>query len=337
MHNIIKRIKLFFYFFQYLSFSKIKNYIQLFLSYKFSIKNPHFNQKMLPAFISVEPCDYCQLSCPECPVGIRAVKKTNQIDDSVYRKTIDELKEKLLHVIFYFQGEPLLNRNLPKMIEYAHKSGIFTSTSTNAQALSSTIAKEIVLSGLDKIIISIDGATQEVYEKYRIGGKLQKAIDGVNYINHWKKELKSNTPFVEIQFIVFKTNEHQFSEMKKLKKNLRADRIVFKTAQLYDFENGNELLTTKNKYSRYKKLQSGKYEIKNPLKNHCKRMWMGSVINSGGEVLPCCFDKSSQFTFGNMKEDTFQSIWHNKKSYAFRNSILQNRKQHEMCRNCSEK
>jgi len=320
-----------------MSFKKFINYFQLIISYQFSNKKVFFNQKLQPAFISVEPCNYCQLGCPECPVGVRIIKKTNQIDDFVFRKTIDELKNKLLHVIFYFQGEPLLNKNLPKMIEYAHKAGIFTSTSTNAQALTQELAKEIVASGIDKLIISIDGATQEVYEKYRKGGKLQKAIDGAVFINHWKKELKSITPFVEIQFIVFKTNEHQFNEMKRLKKELHADRLVFKTAQLYNFENGNELMTTKDKFSRYRKLKTGKFEIKNKLKNHCKRMWMGAVLNSEGKVLPCCFDKNSDYSFGNMNDNSFKAVWHNEKAFSFRTSILQNRKQHEMCRNCTEK
>jgi len=309
----------------------------LLISYKFSIKKTYFNQNLQPAFISVEPCNFCQLSCPECPVGVRVIKKTNQMDDFVFRKSIDELKDKLLHVIFYFQGEPLLNKNLPKMIEYAHKAGIFTSTSTNAQALTLNTAKELVASGIDKLIISIDGATQEVYEKYRIGGKLQKAIDGVEFINYWKKELKSLTPLVEIQFIVFKTNEHQLSVMKRLKKELDADRLVFKTAQLYNFENGNELLTTLDQYSRYRKLENGKYEIKNKLENHCKRMWMGAVLNSEANVLPCCFDKNSDYSFGNLNQNSFQSVWHNEKAFSFRNSLLENRKQHEMCRNCTEK
>ncbi|MDO9153381.1 MAG: radical SAM/SPASM domain-containing protein [Paludibacter sp.] len=300
-------------------------------------KKPLFNKKLFPAFVSVEPNNFCQLHCPECPVGIRTIGKTNRISENIFKKTIDELKKKLLHVIFYFQGEPLLNKNLPTMIEYAHKAGIFTSTSTNAQALTLNNAKEIVASGLDKIIISMDGATQGVYEKYRIGGSLQKAIDGVGFINQWKKQLHSPTPWVEIQFIVFKTNEHQLDEMKLLAKELKADKLVFKTAQLYDFENGHELMTSIHKYSRYKKTKTDKYEIKNTLKNRCWRLWSGAVISAEEDVLPCCFDKEAEFSFGNLKENSFQTIWHNEKAVRFRTSILQNRKQHEMCRNCTSK
>ncbi|HRZ96223.1 MAG TPA: radical SAM protein [Paludibacter sp.] len=337
MQNFIKHIKTIIYFRRYFTFKKLNNYLRLRFLNLLSTNHAIFSKNVLPVFISIEPNNFCQLHCPECPVGIRTEIRSNRIDEDVCIRAIDELKEKLFHVIFYFQGEPLLNKNLPKLIEYAHNARIFTSTSTNAQALTFQLAKEIVASGLDKIIISIDGATQEVYEKYRIGGKLQKVKEGVEFINHWKKQLNSLTPLVEIQFIVFKTNEHQLNEMKQIKKELNADRLVFKTAQLYDFENGNELLTTIDKYSRYKKSSTGKYEIKSPLKNNCNRMWLGSVINSEGKVLPCCFDKNAEYSYGNLTESSFQTIWHNDKANGFRNSILQNRKQHEMCRNCSER
>ena len=291
----------------------------------------------LPFFISVEPANFCNLHCPECPVGNRkhTVPKQATFDIQLYQKLIDELKPTLFHVILYFQGEPLLHKNLYEMAKYAHDARIYTSTSTNAQFLTNSIANDIVASGLDKLIISVDGSTQEVYEKYRVGGKLQKALDGINYINDWKRKLKSVTPMIEMQFIVLKSNEHQMDEMKKLAKKYNVDRLVFKTAQLYDFENGHELLPTQNKYARYQMESDGKYYIKAKQHNRCWRMWSGSVINTQGQILPCCFDKSSEFSFGNIQENSFQKNWHNAKATDFRASIWENRKQFEMCRNCT--
>ena len=322
---------------KYLTLRKAINLLQLRLSYIFSQRESLIKSNASPSFISVEPYNFCQLQCPECPVSQRKATEKAFINEKVYFKTIDELKYKLIHVIFYFQGEPLLNKKLPEMIQYAHKQRIFTSTSTNAQALNPEMAREIVLSGLDKLIISIDGSTQEVYEQYRVGGDHEKAISGVRNIVEWKRQLKSITPFVEIQFVVFKTNEHQMREMKTLSKSLNADRLVFKTAQLYDFENGHKLLTSIDKYARYKKMANGKYAIKSKLQNRCWRMWSGSVLNANNDLVPCCFDKNSSHTFGNLKGNSFLSVWHNKKATDFRASILQNRKQYDMCRNCTSK
>lgn len=66
-----------------------------------------------------------------------------------------------------------------------------------------------------------------------------------------------------------KPNEHQIEDVKKLAKEIGVDDVRFKTAQIYDYENGNFLMPTIDKYSRYKKNAQGKYEIKNSLDNHC--------------------------------------------------------------------
>ncbi len=291
-----------------------------------------------PIYVSIEPVDICNLKCPECPVGVRNIpRKATDVNIEMTKKLIDELSPKLMHAILYFQGEPLINRNFPEIVEYIRSKNILTSTSTNAQLLNDKTAKAIVEAGLDKLIVSIDGATQETYEKYRVGGKLEKAIQAVENINKWKKELNSHSPFVEIQFIVFKTNEHEMDDMKKLAKRLNANKLTFKTAQLYDFENGHELLPENKKYARYEQRDDGKYHIKSPLRNSCKRLWQGSVMTSRGDVLPCCFDKDSDFKLGNMENESFSEIWKNNKANQFRKAILTDRKQFDMCRNCTER
>ena len=253
------------------------------------------------------------------------------------KKLIDELQSTLTHVIFYFQGEPLMNMNFTNMVKYAHSKNLLTSTSTNAQLITSETAKKLVESGLDRLIISIDGTTQETYEAYRIGGRLDKAIAGVENLIKWKKVLNSPSPYIEIQFLVLKTNEHQMLEMKQLAKRLKADKLTFKSAQLYNFENGSPLLPDNKRYARYEQKQDGKYYIKNRLLNRCRRMWYGTVVTSNGDVLPCCFDKDSSFVYGNLKDKSFADCRNSTEAVEFSNAILKNRKQFEMCRNCTEK
>ena len=337
MTQTLSNFQLAFIALKYLSFKKIQNIIRIGFSYIISQKSLLLFNKIRPFFISVEPADFCQLECPECPVGASKRKQGKTIDFKTFTKTIDELKSTLFHLIFYFQGEPLLNKKLPEMIAYAHQSGIFTSTSTNGQLLNSATAKALVQSGLDKIIVSVDGTNQKTYQKYRKGGQLELALEGITQLNYWKKKLKSRTPFVEIQMVVFKTNEHQIAEMKILAKKLNVNRLVLKSAQLYNFENGHELLTSIDKYARYKMLPNGKYVLKNKLHNRCFRLWSGAVVTTKGDVLPCCFDKDTSHSFGNIIDTDFNSIIQNSKANSFRISILTNRKQHEMCRNCTSK
>ncbi|OIP81915.1 MAG: hypothetical protein AUK44_09055 [Porphyromonadaceae bacterium CG2_30_38_12] len=321
----------------YIRFSKLKALGWVLLSFVLSRSVSVFESHLKPLFVSIEPSDFCQLSCPECPVGMQRRRTGKKMDLPLFRSTIDAIKTHVFHVIFYFQGEPLLHQSLPEMIQYAHKAGIFTSTSTNGQLLSSVVAEKLVLSGLDKIIISIDGATQEVYEKYRIGGKLDRAIEGAKLLNYWKQKHHSLTPFIEIQTILFSTNEHQIKAIKQLTKKLKANRLVLKTAQLYNFENGNDLMPKQKKYSRYEKLDNGTYKLKGTLKNRCFRLWSGSVIGASGKVLPCCFDKNATHDFGNLSHQDFQTAFQSSQASTFRNSILQNRIQHEICRNCTSR
>ena len=322
---------------RYLSIKKTVNWLKLIISYMFSFRGLPGFRNIYPHFISIETTNFCNLQCPECPVGKRKNTKIKNLNFnlSLYKKLLVELKPTLQHVILYFQGEPFLNHQLVEFIRYAHEANVYTSTSTNGQFLNNKIAEEIVLSGLDKLIISIDGYTQEVYETYRVGGSLQKAIDGIKNIVEWKNKLNSITPLIEIQFLVLKTNEHQMGDMEKLAKSLLVDRLTFKTAQLYDFEQGSELLTSKNRYARYRKTNEGKYRIKGRQPNHCWRMWSGAVINVQGELLPCCFDKSSEFSFGNITENSFLNCWQSTKASSFRSQITNNRKQFDMCRNCT--
>jgi MoaA/NifB/PqqE/SkfB family radical SAM enzyme len=168
------------------------------------------------------------------------------------------------------------------MVRYAADKKIYTATSTNAHYLSDDNAKRTIESGLDRLIISIDGTTQEVYEQYRIGGKLEKVLEGARNIVKWKKEMKSNTPFIFFQFLVVKPNEHQIEDVKRLAKEIGVDEVRFKTAQIYDYEHGNPLITSIDKYSRYTLQADGSYTIKNKLANHCWKLWHACVITWDG-------------------------------------------------------
>jgi len=259
------------------------------------------------------------------------------LQKNFFSDTIDQLSKELLYLIFYFQGEPYLNPDFLGMVKYASQKGIYTATSTNAHYLNDANAKQTVESGLDRLIISIDGTTQNVYEQYRVGGKLEKVLEGTRNIVKWKKDLKSKTPFVFFQFLVVKPNEHQINDIKKLAKEIGVDEVRFKTAQVYDYENDpNQLIPKNEKYSRYKRNKNGAVEVKNSLQNHCWRLWHATVISWDGLVVPCCFDKDAQHQLGDLKGKPFKEIWHSDKYVNFRRSILQSRRNIDICANCSE-
>lgn len=321
-----------------LTVRRLVNMIKVWSSYHISKWTGRSLQWGLPISISFEPTTSCNLRCPECPSGLRAFSRpTGMLRKDFFRETIDQLAKDLSYLVFYFQGEPFLNPDFLTMVEYAASKKIYTATSTNAHYLKDEVARRTVQSGLDRLIISIDGTTQGVYQQYRVGGQLNKVLEGAANVVKWKKELKSKTPFIIFQFLVVRHNEHQIEEVKRLAKEIGVDDVWLKTAQVYDYENDpNALIPTLNKYSRYKKDKSGKMVFKGNNANHCWRLWHDPVITWNGTVVPCCFDKDARHELGNLHGQTFAEIWKSGTYSGFRKKVLNSRQNIDICANCSE-
>ena len=292
----------------------------------------------LPFAISVEPTTACNLGCPECISGLRAfTRQTGSIQTSFFKKVVDSIHETLIYLNFYFQGEPYLHKDLFDMIRYAADKGIYTSTSTNAHFLDDERARKTVESGLSRLIISIDGADQETYSQYRVGGDLNKVMAGTANLIRWKKSLRSHTPFVVFQFLVVRPNEHQVDQVRQMAASLGVDEVWVKTAQVIDYTNDpNRLIPLEQKYSRYKKDKSGQVLPVNAMPDYCWKMWHSQVITWNGFVVPCCFDKDAQHPMGNLNEQSLQEIWESKNYEEFRQELLKSRKNIDICSNCSE-
>jgi radical SAM protein with 4Fe4S-binding SPASM domain len=314
------------------------NGVKVFSSYQLSKWTGKSLQWGYPISVSFEPTTSCNLRCPECPSGLRAFSRpTGMLKKDFFHETIDQLSKELMYLVFYFQGEPYLNPDFLDMVAYATSKKIYTATSTNAHYLNDNNARRTVESGLDRLIISIDGTTQETYQQYRVGGQLHKVLEGAANVVKWKKELKSKTPFIIFQFLVVRHNEHQIAAVHELAKKTGVDQVRLKTAQVYDYENDpNRLIPTISKYSRYKKNREGKMAFRGNNANHCWRLWHDPVITWDGAVVPCCFDKDAQHKLGNLREQSFKELWQNKDYRHFRSQVLQSRKNIDICANCSE-
>lgn len=292
----------------------------------------------LPLSVAIEPTTACNLSCPECPSGLKSfTRSTGSIRTDFFRKTIDQLHKDIISLNFYFQGEPFLHKGFLDMVAYAAAKRIFTSTSTNAHFLTDEMAEKTVRSGLDRIIISIDGATQESYQKYRIDGNLEKVLQGTSKLINWKKKLNSKRPLVVFQCILFSTNEHEKEQIRSLAKNMGVDALWFKSAQVMDYENDpNRLIPSEVRHSRYQKSADGRVVPKNSMPNRCWKMWHSNVITWDGKVVPCCFDKNADHTMGDLHAHSMREIWENKNYRNFRERLMKSRKNIDICSNCSE-
>lgn len=291
--------------------------------------------------LSIEPTTSCNLRCPECPSGLRSfTRPTGMLDPARLANLLhgpEGLGRELVYLNLYFQGEPYLHPGMDELVAVGKRSGIYVSTSTNAHHIGGERAEAIVKSGIDRLIISIDGATQQAYSSYRVGGKLERVLAGTQAIMKAKAALRSRTPHVVWQFLVVGTNEHQLQDMQRLAAQCGVDEFVVKTAQIDQPEDHHPLLTQDPRLRRYDRSPDGRWVLRNPLLDQCWRMWQGAVVTWDGQVVPCCFDKDAQHTMG-IAEDgpAFRGLWRSDQYHAFRTSVFSGRGQIDMCQNCTE-
>ena len=312
-----------------------------------------------PTFLTIEPSNICQLACPQCPVGI-AKKHPKGDTGTSSRNPFPDYSLSLLadcfryaHTVqFFFQGEPLLNPRLPEMIHDAVQQGCYTIVSTNAQALDRSMAKRLVVSGLHRIIISMDGLSQSSYEAYRKGGSVEKARAAIRYLREEReiarrqRLISGDYPIIELQCLLLRSNEREQALMRKTYRLLGADRLTFKTAQFYDYQYGNPLIPARDRDRRYEQCADGTYRLKrHPLRrlwqtltgiSPCYRLWAGCVLTTNGDVLPCCYDKSHTHAYGNIHHASLASLFRSKQAGAFRRTAIRAPFQQapEICQNC---
>lgn len=313
---------------------RLWNLVLVFVSFKLSTL---FRKPIIwgmPYTLTIEPTNRCNLQCPECPSGNgELVRPLGIMKFDIYKRIVDELSKQTFYLQLFFQGEPFINNKLMDMIRYAHSKRMYVSISTNAHYIRREVAEQLLQSGLDKLIISIDGVAEESYKTYRVGGSIKKVHEALLYIQEQRESIPSSMEVV-LQFLVTKQNESEIPELHKLAEKYNAS-VALKTIQVYSIESAEMFLPNNEHYRRYK-IVNGELKTKSSMKNQCVRLWERSVITWDGVVVPCCFDKNAEYPLGNVLDRDFTEIWQNGAYSTFRNSILENRRGVPMCTNCTE-
>lgn len=260
-----------------------------------------------PYFMILDTISFCNLECPCCPTGKHLDTRTKTVMSfQQFSKILNIFKKYLKEIALFNWGEPLLNPNITEIIKEIKKYNINCSLSTNLNInLSDEKITELVSSGLDYLICSIDGITQESYEKYRKKGNFKKAFDNLKLLVQKKKDLKSEKPFIEWQFLVFKHNEHEIAEAKKISKEIGVNKLNLRAPWC-----PQEMVSSIDEYNNYI-IKENKQEYKSK-DNFCNWLWNAIVINANGSVSPCCSVENESEDFGNILTTPFYKLWNNK-------------------------
>ncbi|MEE8574501.1 MAG: radical SAM protein, partial [Thermodesulfobacteriota bacterium] len=279
----------------------------------------------------------CNLTCAFCPVTEGMDRETGNMDLALFKKVIDEADEYLLQIILWDWGEPFLNPELFAMISYATERNIWTVTSTNGHTLAKPgVADKIIDSGLDTLIIAVDGITQETYSKFRKGGDLSKVLNGIRKLVKRKRARGSSTPEINFRFIVMAHNEHELPKVKEFASSLGIDILTTRSMlNIYD-EGGakeNEFAPQNNRFKRFDEDPEGKrVKLK---QNPCKGLWNNPVVHWNGIVSPCCYDFDENYILGDVSKDSFKDIWYGAPYKSFRRRFRSNLNKAKMCNECT--
>ncbi len=283
-----------------------------------------------PPVVKIEPTTCCNLRCPLCHTTRGILKRGKGfMDYSLYTSIIDSLKQKSTMITLAHMGEPFLHKDIYKMISYARKQGFIVTGITNMNF--PLDAELLVKTGLSKLNVSIDGLTQESYEKYRVGGNLQLALDNIKKLAQAKKKLRTSMPLISFRYMYFAHNSHEeIEDVKKLAKECGANEIKIVKPFIIDKEDTKYL---DKQHSNYKVDEDGCFHLDYDTPNKCSSIWHELVIDYNGEVEICCFDKLSTI-IGDVQKESPLKIWKKKSFQNFRQKILQNRKGIEACSIC---
>ena len=291
----------------------------------------------LPTILQVEPTSRCNLHCTFCPVSNGLNRPAGNMDAALFRRIVDELSDYLLVIMFWDWGEPFLNPDAFEMIRYARSKGIKVACSTNGHIFSdSDNARQVVDSGLDVLIFSVDGLKQETYQRHRTGGKLDTVLEGIGNIVEQKRRLASETPIINFRYIVMKDGEQELEHLDKFAQALGVDVLTLRKfhavpgSETYT----SELIPEQRKFQ-LPALSGDNMHPVRAARNPCRNLWNCPTIHWDGTVCSCFMDYNESRPLGSLADKSFHEIWHGEAYRRLRSEFRKRWRDLPLCGECT--
>lgn len=305
---------------------------KIFLKWLFPYTVPY------PPFIEVEVTTKCHLKCRMCEHTYWSEPQVN-MTFAQFKHILDQFP-KLKWIGLTGIGESFMNPDFMKIISYVKSKGIYIELFDTFLFFNETNIRELIRLGLDRLVLSMDGATKETYEKLRIGSNFNKVVENIKAFVRLKSELNAHFPQLDVYFIVTKENVHEVPQYVDLAHEIGIDGIIRFTALLHPFEEikgiaidiPEEIVEEAEK--RAKKYKMAVAWNKNvPPMNERRPLadctdWIMPFIFVTGHVIPCCATNEANrrefqkfHSFGNIFQTPFKEIWHSKNYVGFRKAV----------------
>jgi len=317
----------------HVSAKKYQNWVEM---NKPPLDTSNFFANGYPYMLQIEPTNRCNLACPFCPSGRRELgREGRDLSFEEYKPVVDELADYLLLLALYDWGEPLLNQDFPKMVQYAKERGIKTMTSTNGHTLNNeAFVTDVLKAGLDTLIVAVDSLDQNTYEMFRKNGDIQKVLEGIRKTVALKRRLKAETR-VNMRVVVTRYNEGEILKMRDKARSLGVDIFSVKSVNPNSgglIEDDSRIVPANLSYRRYKYKTGTMDRVR--IDKYCHYVWTLANIAADGTVVACCYDYDGQMKLGNINRESFSEIWNGPTAREFRKRIWSDKNSFPRCRDC---
>lgn len=290
---------------------------------------------MMPVHLTIEPTNACNLRCPVCETGNGTMaRKTGLVSFEKYRALIDQVAPHTAVLMFYFMGEPFLNKHAYEMIRYARDKGLWVETCSNGDYVD---AAGIIYSDVNEISFQIGGMTQETHEKYRVRGNLERVQQNLMELLDLRRRTPNSSVRVNVGFVVMRHNEHEVPEFLRWAKEIQVDTANVIDPCVRTVKEGERLLPSDRRYWFYDEeaFRRGVLKPKHLPDNECTWIWNSVVVAWDGSVVPCCRDPNGRHVMGNVFDTPLSDIWNGPEMRAFRQRIITNQGDVDICKLCS--
>ena len=269
-----------------------------------------------PPAIEIEVTNRCNEDCIMCPRH-QLTRPFGNLPMSLLEKILDEVKGHVELINLFHFGEPLIHPQLAEMVRRCKDSGAHTMVTTNGTLLTEKRAKELIESGLDMLVVSLDAASPAVYSRIRRLGDFHSVLKNVETFL-LLKEKYGQGPYTQVQMVALQPNRHEIDGFIKQWKG-RVDSIRIK--HFYNTANiGKEI---------------NEPPIDREQARPCVMLWREPVILCDGTVLPCCVDMIGEQPVGNITERSLMEIWNGSEMVEMRQKHVQGRhREIPICRDC---
>ncbi len=323
-----------------------------------------------PHCVFIEVTNHCNLLCETCPRTFTTYEEPKTLSWENFLKIVEQFPD-MERAVLHGIGEPLLNKELPRMIAHLKACGVFVLFNTNATLLTSEWSRKLIESGLDEMRCSIDGADPKTYATIRGAPLLHKIVKNLTEFTRVQHEMGAATPRASIWMTGMKENIAELPDLLRLAAKigvpeLYVQRMVYTTDTqdappgmmdaghgLFDDFNTEierviaeaETLAVQLEITfkasgatnPRKSLEAGRKTDPHPWKA-CMRPWTTAYITANGNALPCCIapfatDNYESLKLGNVFEQPFVEIWNDERYQKWRSELLSD-KPHAACAGC---